>query len=110
MARSRDCFSWRVRGGPDRLAGKAEQAQSKRDAAVEDAERAESERDALVERVEDAEGMHASAYDALTAARDEARAETTAAREQAVAAEAKGREAVAEQRSRADKAKPVPRP
>ena len=83
---------------------KVEQAQAERDAAVEDVERAESERDALGERLEDAARMHASAYDALTAARDEARAETTAARKQAAADEAKGREAVAEQRSRADKA------
>ncbi len=83
---------------------KVEQAYAERDAAAEDVERAEAERDALAERLEDAGRMHASAYEALTAARDEARAETAAAREQAAAAEARSRETLAEQRSRADKA------
>ncbi|MCZ2404715.1 DNA-binding protein [Paenarthrobacter sp. Z7-10] len=81
-----------------------ERAQAERDAAVEDVERAEAERDALAERLEDAGRLHASAYEALTTARDEARAETVAAREQAASAETRSREALAEQRSRADKA------
>ncbi|MBG0741073.1 DNA-binding protein [Paeniglutamicibacter antarcticus] len=81
-----------------------EQARAERDAAVEDVERAETERDALAERLEDAGRLHASAYEALTAARDEARAETLAAREQGVAAETRSREVLAGQRSRADKA------
>ena len=83
---------------------KLEQANAERDAAAEEVERAEAERDAVAERLEDASRMHASAYEALTAARDEARAETAAAREQAAAAEAKNGEALAEQRSRADRA------
>ncbi|MCZ2403524.1 DNA-binding protein [Paenarthrobacter sp. Z7-10] len=83
---------------------KMEQAHAERDAATEDVERAEGERDALAERLEDARLMHANAYEALTTARDEARAETAAAREQAAVAEARSGEAVSEQRSRADKA------
>jgi len=83
---------------------KVEQANAERDAAAEEVERAEAERDTLKERLEDATRMHASAYEALTAARDDARAETIAAREQAAANEAKIGEALAEQRSRADRA------
>ncbi|MCY0905795.1 DNA-binding protein [Arthrobacter sp. H14-L1] len=81
-----------------------EQAQAEHDAAVEDVERAETERDALAGRLEDAGRLHASAYEALTTARDEARAETLTAREQAAAAEIRNGAALAEQRSRADKA------
>lgn len=81
-----------------------EQAHAERDAAVEDVERAEAERDALAGRLEDAGRLHASAYEALTVARDEARAETVTTREQGAAAEDRSREGMAEQRSRADKA------
>lgn len=83
---------------------KVEQARAERDAAVDDVERAEVERDALAARLENAGRMHASAYEALTTAREEARAETLIAREQTAAAEVRSAELLAEQWSRADKA------
>lgn len=83
---------------------KLEQANAERDAVAEEVERAEAERDTMAGQLEEASRMHASAYEALKAARDEARAETVAAREQAAAAEVRSGEALAEQRSRADKA------